>query len=312
MRVDYGHAGKFTHRCARHGRASRLLLLGVLVVIQPISPAHAHDPHANPAPVPLGAAGAFTVMAAAAVSNTGDTVISADTGVGGNLGLSPNLATSVTGFPPGVVEPPGAIHAGDALASAARTAAGTAYTNAAGRPADHVFTNEWDLVNQTFKRGVYNDATSLALSGTMTLDAQGDPDAVFIFQAGSTLGTSANSTVALINGAQACNVFWQVGSSATLGANSTFNGTILAHTSATVGNLAAIEGRVLAGAIADSGAVTLSDDQIHTPACAPISGVALAPLFGSMGSAVALAAFLAGGGVVVARRRMRPALCRIS
>jgi hypothetical protein len=67
----------------------------------------------------------------------------------------------------------------------------------------------------------------------------------------------------------------------------------------------------LAGAVDDSGAVTLSNDQIHTPACAPTSGVALAPLFGSMGSAVALATFLAGGGVVVARRRMRPALSRI-
>jgi hypothetical protein len=270
------------------------VMSAAFVVIQPWSDAYAFD---NPGPVTLGASGAFTVLAGATVTNTGSTVISADAGIGGNLGVSPGSA--VTGFPPGVVVPPGAIHAGDAMAGTAQTAARAAYNNAKGRTPDIVFTPVHDLVGQTFTAGVYNDPSSLALSGNVTLDGEGNPDAVFIFQSGSTLGTSSSSQVLLTNGAQACNVFWAVGSSATLGADSAFSGTILAKTSATVGDSANVEGRVLAG----SGGVTLANDAIHTPACAPTSGVGTAPLFGSAARGVALTAFLVGACLLIVRRR---------
>jgi len=182
------------------------------MVIQPITYAFAFS---NPAPVGLGTAGTFTVLAGSTVTNTGATVISADKDVGGNLGVSPGSA--VTGFPPGVVTPPGTIHAADATAGTAQTDAGTAYNDATSRSPDIVFPPVHDLVGQTLTAGVYNDPSSLALSGTVTLDGEGNPDAVFIFQAGSTLITASSSSVVLINGAQACHVFWVVGSSATLG-----------------------------------------------------------------------------------------------
>ncbi len=236
------------------------LLVGALVLMQPVSSALAF---ANPAPVLLGSAGAFTVLGASTVTNTGPTVVSADAGIGGNLGVSPG--TAVTGFPPGLVSPPGVINAGDATAATAQTDAGTGYNDAAARAPDVVFAPVYDLGGQTFTTGVYNDPSSLAVTGTVTLDGEGNPDAVFIFQAGSTLVTSALSSVLLTNGANACNVFWQVGSSATLGATSSFNGTILALTSITVGDGVDLEGRALAG----NGAVTLSNDIIHTPDCAP-------------------------------------------
>ena len=280
---------------------SLFLLFGAVVLIQPISLASAFE---TPPPVNLGNSGAFTVLAGSAVTNTGPTVISADAGIGGNLGVSPGSA--VTGFPPGVVEPPGEIHAGDTIAANAQTDANTAYNDAAGREPDVVFPPVYDLGGQTFTAGVYNDPSSLALTGAMTLDAENNPAAVFIFQAGSTLGTSTSSTVLLTNGAQACNVFWQVGSSATLGAASTFNGNVLALASVSVGDSAVIEGRLRGG----TGAITLINDRIHTPACAPSSGVPRAPLFGRLGSAVTLAGFLAGAGVLMVRRRMHPAHIR--
>jgi len=287
---------QFSDRTARTRRRVLrcTLLAAAILLVLPVADAYAFS---NPAPVTLGAAGEFTVLAGSTVTNTGATVISADAGIGGNLGVSPGSA--VTGFPPGVVTPPGSIHAGDATAGTAQTAAGAAYTDAAGRTPDVVFTPVHDLVGQTFTAGVYNDPSSLALSGNVTLDGEGNPDAVFIFQAGSTLGTSSSSQVLLTNGAQACNVFWAVGSSATLGADSAFSGTILAQTSATVGDSASIEGRVLAG----SGAVTLANDTVNTPACAPVSGVGTAPLFGGAAWAVASIALVVGAGLVVVRRR---------
>ncbi len=289
------------HSAVARRSAITSLFLGAALVLLPLSSALAFS---NPADVGLGTAATFTVLAGSTVTNIGATVISADADVGGNLGVSPGAA--VTGFPPGVVTPPGTIHAADATATTAQTDAVTAYNDAASRSPNIVFPPVHDLVGQTFTAGVYNDSSSLALSGVVTLDAEGDPDANFIFQAGSTLITSGSSTVLLTNGAQACHVFWQVGSSATLGANSTFNGTILALTSATIGNGANIQGRVLAR----NGAVTLEDDTINTPACAPESGVPAAPLFGRWGSAVALAGFLTGAGLFVVRRRMRPAHVR--
>ena len=206
------------------------------------------------APVGLGTADSFAVLAGSTVTNTGPTVVN------GNLGVSPG--TAVTGFPPGLVN--GTIHAADASASQAQSDLTIAYDDAAGRAPNTTFGGPTDLGGMTLPPGVYTSPTSFGITGTVTLDAQGDPSAVFIFQAGSTLITATNSHVALVNGAQACNVFWQVGSSATLQVGSTFVGTILALTSITANTNAVIEGRLLAR----NGATTLDSNTITTPQCA--------------------------------------------
>ena len=274
----------------RRAVGSGLLLLGV-VLVQPLSAASA-----VPSQIPLGTAGAFSVLAGSAVTNTGATVISADAGQGGNLGLSPG--TAVTGFPPGIVTPPGTQHVTDAEAAQAQADLTTAYNTAAGLPCDVDLTGQ-DLGGMTLTTGVYCFSSSAQLTGTLTLDAQGNPDAVFIFQIGSTLTTASNSSVVLVNGAQACHVFWQVGSSATLGSNTAFSGTVMALASITLVTGADVEGRLLAR----NGAVTLDTNQIHTPACAPTSGVPAAPLFGGAGQGVAVGMFVAGAGLVLFLRR---------
>jgi hypothetical protein len=206
--------------------------------------------HAAQAPVNLGTAGNFAVLGGSTVTNTGPSVVN------GDLGVSPG--TAVTGFPPGVVS--GTVHAGDATAAQAQADLTTAYNDAAGRtPATTV---SGDIGGQTLTPGVYNSASSLGITGTLTLDGQGDPNAVFIIQTGSTLITAAASAVNLINRAQAANVFWQVGSSATLGTNSTFSGNILALTSITVTTGVKIFGR----ALARNGAVTLDTNVIRAAA----------------------------------------------
>jgi hypothetical protein len=120
-----------------------------------------------------------------------------------------------------------------------------------------------DLGGTTLVSGVYHSTSSIGLTGTVTLNGQGNPDSVFIFQAGSTLTTASGSVVALENGAQACNVFWQVGSSATLGTTTQFNGSILASTSITLNTNATVTGRVLAS----TGAVTMDANTIAVPTC---------------------------------------------
>uniref|UniRef100_UPI000B00D743 ice-binding family protein n=1 Tax=Nocardia vaccinii TaxID=1822 RepID=UPI000B00D743 len=202
------------------------------------------------APVNLGTASTFAVLGATTVTNTGATAIT------GNLGVSPG--TAVTGFPPGTVTG-GAIHAGDAVAAQAHTDLQAAYTDAAGRTPTATVTT--DLGGQTLTSGVYHAVAGIGLNGTLTLDGQGDPNAVFIFQAGTTLITGAGSVVNLINGATAKNVFWQVGSSATLGAGSNFAGSILIFTSATVTGGDTVNGNVLAL----NGAITLDTDTITAP-----------------------------------------------
>ena len=137
----------------------------------------------------------------------------------------------------------------------------TAYNSATGQgPSTPIAA---DLGGQTLVTGVYNSASSLGLTGTLTLDAAGDPNAVFVFQAGSSLTTASGSQVSLINGAQACNVYWQVGSSATLGTGSTFRGTVIALTDITVTTGATVDGRVLAR----NGAVTLDTNTISRSTC---------------------------------------------
>ena len=206
------------------------------------------------APVGLGTADSYAVLAGTTVTNTGPSLIR------GNLGVSPG--TAVTGFPPGIVIA-GTIHAADANAAGAQADLTIAYNDAAGRTPSATLTSGFIGAGQTLAPGVYNATSSLDVGGSLTLDAQGDPNAVFIFQAGSTLVTDTGTMIHLTNGAQACNVFWQVGSSATLNTSTTFQGTILALASISVLTGDTITGR----ALARNGAVTLDDDTITRPRC---------------------------------------------
>jgi cell division septation protein DedD len=209
---------------------------------------------AETAPVGLGTAASFAVLAGTTVTNTGPSSIS------GDLGVSPG--TAVTGFPPGTVSN-GTIHSADGVAAGAQSDLTTAYNDAAGRsPTANV--PAFIGAGQTLAPGVYKASSSLDVGGSLTLDAGGDPNAVFIFQAPSTLVTDSASSVILTDGAQACNVFWQVGSSATLGTSSAFTGSILALTSISVETGDTIAGR----ALARNGAVTLDDDTITSSTCA--------------------------------------------
>lgn len=206
--------------------------------------------------VQLGTAGTFAVLGGSTVTNTGPSVIT------GDLGLSPG--TSVTGFPPGTVN--GNTQVNNAVAAQAQNDLVTAYNDAAGRPSTGAIAA--DLAGRTLAPGVYRSGSSIGLSGDLTLDAQGNPDAVFIFQAGSSLTTGSGSRVLLIGGAQACNVFWQVGSSATLGTNSTLVGDVLALTSISVTTGSNVTGSVLAR----NGAVTLDTNRVTRSACAAAQG----------------------------------------
>ena len=197
---------------------------------------------------PLGTATSFAVLGGSTVTNTGPTSVT------GDLGVSPGNA--VTGFPPGSVTG-GTIHAGDATALQAQTDVTTAYNNLAGQACDTNLTGQ-DLGGLTLIPAAYCFDISAQLTGALTLDGQGDPDAVFVLQIGSTLTTATNASVLLINGASSCNVFWQVGSSATLGTNTAFAGSILALSSITLNTNASLLGR----ALARNGAVTMDTNNI--------------------------------------------------
>ena len=206
----------------------------------------------------LGTAQSFAVLGGSTVTNTGPSVI------GGDLGLSPG--TAVTGFPPGTVVG-GAIHAADASALSAQNSLTTAYNSAAGQACTQDLTGQ-DLGGKTLTPGVYCFSTSGAVTGTLTLNAQGSAAAVFIFKMGSTLTTASGSSVVMTNGGSQCNVFWQVGSSATIGTSTSFAGNILALTSISLTTGANVIGR----ALARNGAVTLDTNNITPSTCSAAPG----------------------------------------
>jgi hypothetical protein len=202
------------------------------------------------APVVLKSATGFAVLAGSTVTNTGNTIVN------GDLGVSPG--TAVTGFGPGIVN--GTQHNGDPTAAQAIADLTTAYNDAAGRTLCAV-TVAGNLGGTTLAPGLYKSTSTLAISsGDLTLDAQGEPDAVFIFQMASSFTTTAGRAVILSGGAKAANVFWQVGSSATLGTTSAFAGTIMADQAITLNTGATLNGRALAhiaGVALDTNTVTV-------------------------------------------------------
>jgi hypothetical protein len=202
--------------------------------------------------VDLGTAGSYSVLAGSTVTNTGNSTLQ------GSLGLWPGTAT--TGFPPGQVG--GATNIGNADASRAQTDATAAYTQTANMTP--VISQQADLAGLTLDPGVYSvPAGTSNLTGTLTLDGKGNPDAVFVFQMPSTLITSSASNIVLTNDANPCNIYWQVSSSATFGTDSSFQGTVIALTSITVNTNTAITGHLFAR----NGAVTLDSDTVSNPVC---------------------------------------------
>jgi hypothetical protein len=197
-------------------------------------------------PPTLGTAGPYSVLAGSTVTNTGPSVLS------GELGVSPGSAMAH-----------GAKHAADAQSSQAQNDLTIAYNDAASAKTTTTIPDVGNIGGETLTPGVYTSASSMMLTGTVTLNGAGNPNAIFIFQAGSTVVTASSSRVVLENGAQACNVYWQVGSSATLGTSSTFVGTLMALTSATVTTGVTVDGRVLAR----NGAVTLDSDTFLPTSC---------------------------------------------
>jgi Ice-binding-like len=199
--------------------------------------------------VPLASAASFAVLGASTVTSTGATVLN------GNLGVAPG--TSITGFGPGVVKY-GTIYAGGPVAAQAQADLAVGYSYAQLLPNPTPIPA--DIGGTTIKPGLYNALTTLGITGAVTLDGLNKSKSVFIFQIPSTLTTAVRSQVKLIHGANACNVFWQVGSSATLNTSSHFKGTIMAAVSISVGSKTKMRGRLLA----QSGAVTLIDDKVNS------------------------------------------------
>jgi LPXTG-site transpeptidase (sortase) family protein len=206
----------------------------------------------------LGTLTSFAVLGSSTVTNTGSSVVK------GDVGLSPG--TSVTGFPPGIVIPPGTIHAADPVALQAQSDLTTAYNALASQTCNTTFTPPTDLGGLTLTPGVYCFGSSAGLTGKLTLNAQGNPKAVWVFQIGSAITTAPGSSIAFINGGlnPGCNVFWQVGSSATLDTTTAFVGNILANQSITLNTNASLAGR----ALALNGAVTLDTNKITPLVCA--------------------------------------------
>jgi hypothetical protein len=209
---------------------------------------------AQQAPVPLNSLVTFSVLGASTVTSTGFTIVN------GNLGLSP--LSAVTGFPPGVVSPPYSIHINDSTAITAQSDLTTAYNNAAtpSRAGSAPITATGDLGGQVLAPGLYvASGTSMSVGAGETLTLNGPANGVWVFQIGTTLTVLGN--VVLTGGAQAANVFWQVGSSATLGVGAHTVGTIMAQASVSLNTGAVLVGR----ALARTGAVTMQSNPITQP-----------------------------------------------
>ena len=211
-------------------------------------------------PVPLGTSSTFAVLAGAGITNTGATTVSGT--AGGDMGSAPTPAFTGTE----TVTTTGTKYlAAEANVGAAKLALDAAYLDAAGRtPATAV---PVELGGTTLVAGVYKSPTALGITGTLTLDAQNDPNAVWVFQTDATLITASSSVVSLINGAQACNVFWQVGSSATFGTTSNFSGHVFAQTAISTTAGTTIHGQLLAR----DAAVTLINTTIINDACTAVT-----------------------------------------
>jgi outer membrane autotransporter protein len=232
------------------------------------SPSHAQAP-------PLGTTANFSILAGAGVTNTGPSVITGTAAHPGDIG---STTATIGGFPPGLVNAPGVIHPiNDGPTSTAQNTLTTAYNSLAGRPTTVNLTGQ-DLGGLTLVPGVYNFSSSAQLTGALRLNGLGNPNAVFIFNIGSTLTTASASSVLLINGAQGGNVFWRVGSSATLGTGTSFTGDILAQASITLTTGANI---TCGAAWAQTGAVTLDTNNITL--CDLIAGGGGGPVLGPTG-----------------------------
>lgn len=244
--IKAGNAALPATRCStsRHLLA-KLLVLGLASLFGALASAQT---------VPLGSATSFGVLAGSAITSVGPTIIT------GDLGIHPNNASSVTGFtfstPPGPGIVNGATHFANAVALQAQTDATTAYNTLAALPC--TATIPGDLGGMTLTPGVYCSTSSMGLTGAVTLNGQNDPAARFVFKVGSALTTASGASVNLINGAQSCNIFWQVGSSATLGTGTSFLGTVIAFTSVTINTGTSVSGRT----IARNGAVTAGSASI--------------------------------------------------
>lgn len=243
------------HRLGRYGPVRRLARL--LLVCAPLSMAcelSVPEPVSGVAQaVSLGSAKSFAALASSTLTNTGATTVL------GNLGVSPG--TAITGFPPGSVTR-GKIHAGDATAAQAQIDVTAAYNRLAGKACDVDLTGQ-DLGGLTLTSGVYCFSSSAQLTGDLTLDAQGSANAMFTFQIGSTLTTASNASVVVINGGSDCNVFWNVGSSATLGTGTAFTGNVIAVASITLTTGVSVSGRVFGR----NGAITMDTNHVSIQSC---------------------------------------------
>jgi hypothetical protein len=232
----------------RAKRAGLALALGAAFAAVPVT--------AQASQIDLGTAGPFVALGGSTVTNTGPSVLN------GDLGVAPG--TALVGFGlPAVVN--GATHANDGVAQQAKLDLTTAYDNAAGQPvapADDL--TGTDLGSRTLTPGAYRFTSSAQLTGALTLDAQGDPSAQFVFEIATTLTTASASSVVLVNGASPCNVYWQVGSSATLGTTTAFQGNVMANASISVNNGATVEGRLLAR----TGQISLDNNVLNRGGCA--------------------------------------------
>lgn len=224
-----------------------IALVATLALIFPIMRGDAADP------LDLGTADPFALLAGSAITNTGSSVIN------GNVGSYPTDA--ISGFPPGIIN--GTNHGNDTVSQQAQDDFTTAYNAAASNTATTIPT---ELAGSVLTPGTYDStAGTFGITGTVTLDGQSNPDAVFIFKAATTLDTAAGAAVTLTNGASACNVYWLVGTTATFGAGTQLKGTVLAQASISSGDGAVFEGRLLAkAAITLTGATTVT-----VPTCTP-------------------------------------------